>query len=123
MTAQLIQVVFILISIALVILVLLQQSKGGGIGASFGAGASATVFGARGAGSFLYKLTRAFAVLFFASGLLLGVVLNKELTVSIVDKPIQSTVIEELTTKPVDVPGKSADNKDAPSSDLPVQPE
>ncbi|MBR1374875.1 MAG: preprotein translocase subunit SecG [Cardiobacteriaceae bacterium] len=74
------QVIFVGTSIALIVLVLLQQSKGAGIGASFGAGASATVFGARGAGSFLYKLTRFLALVFFVSALAIGYVMNKEAT-------------------------------------------
>jgi preprotein translocase subunit SecG len=62
-------VIFCLILLALV---LIQRSKSGDIGASFGAGASATVFGAAGSTSFLVKLTTAFALLFFITSLTLG---------------------------------------------------
>ena len=74
------QVIFVGSSIALVVLILLQQSKGAALGASFGAGASATVFGARGAGSFLYKLTRFLALVFCVSALAMGYVMNKAAT-------------------------------------------
>ena len=57
---QILLVIQILISIAIISLVLLQQGKGADMGAAFGSGASGTVFGARGSGSFF---TRATAVL------------------------------------------------------------
>src|SRR5258705_12904198 len=48
----------------LIVVVLLQHGKGADIGVSLGAGSSNTVFGARGAGNFLTKLTTACAILF-----------------------------------------------------------
>ena len=62
-------VIFCLVLLALV---LIQRSKSGDIGASFGAGASTTMFGAAGSTSFLVKLTTIFAVLFFSTSLALG---------------------------------------------------
>lgn len=44
-------VFFLLISIGLVALIMLQQGKGADMGASFGAGASATLFGSNGSGN------------------------------------------------------------------------
>ncbi len=69
---QLLLVAHMLICIFLVMLVLVQQGKGATIGASFGSGASQTVFGSQGSGSFLFKLTILFSVLFFATSLGLG---------------------------------------------------
>lgn len=69
---QLLLVAHILICIFLVMLVLVQQGKGASMGASFGAGASQTVFGSQGTGGFLFKLTALFATLFFATSLTLG---------------------------------------------------
>ena len=46
-------VVYLLVSLALIGLVMIQQGKGADMGASFGAGASNTVFGSGGSGSFL----------------------------------------------------------------------
>ncbi|MFC3285587.1 preprotein translocase subunit SecG [Litchfieldella rifensis] len=60
------------IAIALVALVLLQQGKGAEAGAAFGGGASQTVFGSRGSGSFLSKLTAVLAAAFFATSLALA---------------------------------------------------
>jgi preprotein translocase subunit SecG len=72
MLQQLLLLFHVLVSVALVALVLLQQGKGAEMGASFGSGASQTVFGSQGAGSFLFKLTGLFALLFFISSLSLG---------------------------------------------------
>jgi preprotein translocase subunit SecG len=52
------------VCLVLIVLVLLQHGKGADIGVSLGSGASNTVFGARGAGNFLTKLTTGSAVLF-----------------------------------------------------------
>ena len=56
----------------LVAIVLLQHGKGADLGVMLGSGGSQTVFGARGAGNFLTKLTTAAAVLFMLTSLLLS---------------------------------------------------
>ena len=53
----------VLACIGLILIVLLQRGKGADLGAAFG-GSSQTVFGSRGAGGFLTKLTTIVAVLF-----------------------------------------------------------
>ncbi len=65
-------VLHVLIAAAIVGLVLLQRGKGADAGAGFGAGASGTVFGARGAASFLSRTTATLAALFFATNLALA---------------------------------------------------
>lgn len=59
----------VLVAIGIISLVLLQQGRGADAGAAFGSGASGTVFGARGAASFLTRCTAVLAALFFASSL------------------------------------------------------
>lgn len=66
---QLILIFHVMVAIALVALVLIQQGKGASMGAAFGSGASSTVFGSRGSGGFLFKLTASLAILFFATSL------------------------------------------------------
>ncbi len=56
--------IYIVVCLFLIIVVLLQHGKGADIGVSLGGGSSNTVFGARGAGNFLTKLTTASAILF-----------------------------------------------------------
>lgn len=65
-------VLHVLIAAGIVGLVLLQRGKGADAGAGFGAGASGTVFGARGAASFLSRTTATLAALFFATNLALA---------------------------------------------------
>lgn len=65
-------VVHLLAALGLVVLVLLQQGKGAEAGASFGAGASGTVFGSQGSATFLSRFTAVLAAVFFVSSLGLG---------------------------------------------------
>ena len=65
-------VIFLLISIGLVALIMLQQGKGADMGASFGAGASGTLFGSSGSGNFMTRMTAVLAALFFVISLILG---------------------------------------------------
>ena len=65
-------VVHVLLAAAIVGLVLLQRGKGADAGAGFGAGASGTVFGARGSASFLSRTTATLAALFIATSLTLA---------------------------------------------------
>ncbi len=56
-----------LIACILIVLILIQHGKGADMGASFGSGASQTLFGSSGALPFLVKITGILAALFFAS--------------------------------------------------------
>ena len=69
---QILLIVLLVVAVALVGIILLQQGKGAGMGASFGAGASGTVFGAPGSGNVLTKMTTILAILFFLVALGLG---------------------------------------------------
>jgi preprotein translocase subunit SecG len=57
---------------AIIGLVLLQRGKGAEAGAGFGAGASGTVFGARGATTALSRATAVFAAIFMINSLALA---------------------------------------------------
>ncbi len=59
----------LLIAALLILVVLLQSGKGADIGAAFGGGSSQTVFGGRGASTFLSKLTSACAIIFMLTSL------------------------------------------------------
>lgn len=74
---QLIFMIHILAAIFIIGLVLVQQGKGATMGAAFGSGASQTVFGSRGSGSFLLKLTIGFVVLFFSTSIALNYMATK----------------------------------------------
>lgn len=72
MLYEVLMVVYLLVALGLIGLVLIQRGKGADMGASFGAGASNTVFGASGSGNFLSRTTAVLATLFFAMSLILG---------------------------------------------------
>jgi preprotein translocase subunit SecG len=65
-------VVQIVVSVSIIALVMLQQGKGADMGAGFGAGASGTVFGSRGSGSFFTRATAILATVFFINCLLIA---------------------------------------------------
>ena len=65
-------VLHIIACFVLIAVVLLQRGKGAEMGAVFGGGASSTVFGSRGAGNFLTKMTTACAVVFMLTSLSLS---------------------------------------------------
>ena len=71
-TQSIVLIVHTLIALAIIVLVLLQRGKGATAGAAFGAGASGTVFGARGSSSFFSRATAIMATAFFASSLALA---------------------------------------------------
>lgn len=70
----------VIVSTILIAMVLLQKGKGADIGAAFG-GASNTVFGPRGAQSFLAKLTTSAAVIFMITSLFLALTSTKKSSV------------------------------------------
>lgn len=69
----LVLVVHVLAALAIVGLVLIQHGKGADMGSGFGGGASSTVFGSGGAGSFLSKTTTWLAIAFFLTSFVLAV--------------------------------------------------
>jgi preprotein translocase subunit SecG len=71
-------VLHVIVCVFLVAVVLLQRGKGAEIGAVFGGGASSTVFGSRGAGTFLSKLTTASAAVFMMTSLSLSYIYTQD---------------------------------------------
>ena len=70
-----------LIAVILIGLVLLQQGKGAEAGASFGSGASQTVFGSAGSWNFFSKATAVLSTVFFATSISLAVVAKNKTVV------------------------------------------
>ncbi|WIV95861.1 preprotein translocase subunit SecG [Kinneretia aquatilis] len=73
---NLVLVVQLLSALAMIGLVLVQQGKGADMGASFGSGASGSLFGATGSANFLSRSTAVCATLFFACTLALAYLSN-----------------------------------------------
>ncbi len=115
-------VVQVLLSISLIVLILMQHGKGADAGAAFGSGASATVFGSKGAGNFMTRATTIIAILFFLVCLALAYVSSNR---SVPDSVTGSVTAQEVESMPMqqaddDMPpvdaGSSADSQE---SDLP----
>ena len=68
----LLHVVHVLTALGLIGLVLIQHGKGADAGASFGGGASQTVFGSAGAANFLTRATAILAAVFMLTSLALA---------------------------------------------------
>ena len=71
---QITLMVHLLVAVALIALILLQRGKGSDIGASFGAGASQTLFGSAGSGNALTRMTAWLSAVFFISSFGLAVI-------------------------------------------------
>jgi preprotein translocase subunit SecG len=103
-------------SFAIVALVLLQRGKGAEAGAGFGAGASGTVFGARGASTALSRATAIFAAIFMINSLALaylGTTAGKER---------QKTILEEAADTGKTAPATGSAPPSPPAQAPPVAP-
>ena len=108
-------------ALGVVALVLLQQGKGADAGASFGAGASNTVFGSQGSSTFLSKFTAILAACFFITSLGLGYFAKeKSQQVSLQGLP-NPAVLETPQQKPAadDVPVLQEQKTDVKATDVP----
>lgn len=65
-------ILHILVCLALIGIVLIQGGKGAEVGATFGAGASQTIFGASGGQTFIAKMTTGAAIIFMLTSLSLA---------------------------------------------------
>ena len=110
-------VLHVLVCIFLIAVVLLQRGRGAEIGAVFGSGASTTVFGSRGAGNFLTKLTTASAVLFMITSLSLSYLWTTSSSDRLFDEPVaaeeapapaEEPLFEEVETPPAQPESSSA---------------
>ena len=104
-------VLYLLIALALIVLVLIQHGKGADMGASFGAGGSATIFGSSGSGNFLTRTTTVLATLFFALSLLLG---------NLSTDRVKSVDEWQDLSVPADTKAAESTEQKKPASDIPV---
>ena len=102
----------IVVCLAIIVIVLLQAGKGAEVGASFGAGASNTVFGAGGGQSFMSKLTTGAAILFMLTSLTLAYFYGD---------PGSSSVMPD-SVAPVQQAAPAADMAAPPAAEEPVKP-
>ena len=111
-------------ALGVVALVLLQQGKGADAGASFGAGASNTVFGSQGSSTFLSKFTAILAAAFFITSLGLGY-FAKEKAQQLTQVGLPDPAVMEVKQKPAadDVPVLEGQKPAVVPADIPQAPE
>jgi preprotein translocase subunit SecG len=103
-------VIHVLIAAGIIGLVLLQHGKGADMGASFGSGASGSLFGASGSANFLSRSTAILATIFFVSSLVLTYVYaHKSAPKGVLENVLKSA---PATTAPA--------SKDVPAGQAPV---
>ena len=117
-------VLHIMVAVALILIVLLQAGKGAGIGAAFG-GASQTVFGPRGPGNFLSKLTTAAAGIFMITSLVLAIFSSQYVGGSVViSAPAPKPAAVPVVTPPaVESPAPNTPTETSPVESPPTQSE
>ena len=102
-----------LIALLIIVLVLLQRGKGADAGAAFGAGASGTVFGARGSASFFSRATAVCATAFFVSSLTLAYLSSQATSAP-------SSLLENAPAIEEEVAPEPELSEEMPVSDLPT---
>lgn len=111
---SLIVIFHIVVAIAIIGLVLVQQGKGAEAGASFGGGASQTVFGSSGSGNFLTRSTSILAVVFFVTSFSLAY-FAKEKAVGLNDEGLPELIESQALETEVPMVDEAA-----PVTDIPV---
>ena len=113
-------ILHLIVCFLMIAAILLQAGKGAEIGAAFG-GSSQTVFGSRGPGTFLSKVTVAAAVIFMLTSLGLALLSKQENVASVIDVPATSG--EATSTAPAGTDaapttsGAPAESSQMPSED------
>ena len=105
----------VIIAVLIIALILLQKGKGADMGSAFGAGASGTIFGAKGSANFLSRTTAILATIFFITSLTLAYLNKGTITVDSVLDQIQpdQIIIDESNNQesqppiPIDSPNKN----------------
>jgi preprotein translocase subunit SecG len=120
---QIILVVHLLVALAIIGLIMLQQGKGADMGASFGAGASQTLFGSSGSGNVLTRATAWLVALFFATSFSLALLANQRADVASeldVEIPVQQEAVAPAPAQDVPVIEADAPATAVPGDDLPA---
>lgn len=116
---KLVLIIHSISALAIIVLILLQQGKGAAAGASFGSGASQTVFGSDGGSSFFTRATAIFATIFFVLSIALAVMAKNHSKVAVQGLPTVPAAAQQAPAPTTDVP--ATQNQAAPAaSDVPV---
>jgi len=99
-------ILHLIVCLFLIFIILIQSSKGAEMGAAFG-GSSQTLFGSRGAATFLSKLTTGAAILFMITSLTLALITVKRGSV-MKSAPVEKAAESPFNTAPVTEAGQPA---------------
>jgi preprotein translocase subunit SecG len=115
---SLIIVVHVVAAIGITGLVLIQHGKGADMGASFGSGASQTIFGSVGSGNALTTSTSWLATVFFATSLVLALFAKQQAGQSIANDGLiqNSGILSETPTLVQDLPVVQSAGSDLPQA-------
>jgi len=110
-------ILHLIVCFLMIAAILLQAGKGAEIGAAFG-GSSQTVFGSRGPGTFLSKVTVAAAVIFMLTSLGLALLSKQENVASVIDVPATSG---EATSSAPDSTDAAPESASPEASEAPAE--
>jgi preprotein translocase subunit SecG len=102
--------IYIVICFFLILVVLLQQGKGADIAGAFGGGSSQTAFGARGATTFLHKVTTGAFVGFIAISMILSIMEAKP-KASVIPKSMPASAAPKAAAPSAPAPGTAPANQ------------
>ena len=115
-------ILHVIIASGLIIIVLLQSGKGADIGAAFGGGSSQTVFGGRGAATFLSKATTVLAILFMVMSIALTLLASQRGGTTLIP-PEQPTPVSSVPAgPPAQSQAPAAPAQSAPTPQAPTAP-
>ncbi len=104
MLYQLLLLIHVFIGVFIIALVLVQQGKGATMGAAFGSGASATLFGSRGSGSFLFRVTLGCIAIFFTTSIVLNhMTMSASRQERVINLPVSGTTVPQDKTNDIPV--------------------
>ena len=110
-------------AVAMIVLILLQQGRGADMGAAFGGGGSATLFGARGSANFLSRTTAVLATIFFVVCLALAYIYaNRSTPGSVTDTAVSAPAAPAAAVEGSEVPEVPVQSEPSQTDDVPDAP-
>jgi preprotein translocase subunit SecG len=110
----LLMVLHVMVCFVLITVVLLQRGKGSDLGAALGGGGANTVFGSRGAGNFLSKITTGSAIIFMLTSLSLAYLGSQAADVQLFD----SSDLEQSESTQDDLAPSAAGGEEGAAGEL-----
>ncbi len=115
---KIVLIIHVLTALAIIGMILLQQGKGAEAGASFGSGASQTMFGSAGSWNFFSKVTAILATIFFVTSFGLAIIAKNKSGVDsillpemeIIEAPLNGAMIDEIPVAEDDLPAAPAES-------------